>query len=88
MIINGVLYDIYRRMMENSFYYDVESVRVCDENTGKLVGWKVTYWCVEKKIFPTRMQWSCFFKETWFRNSERAAERFKNRLLEKNENNK
>lgn len=69
--------------------YDVQSKPVYDEGTGKLKGWKVSYWGVERKILPVRIQFKQFFKETWFRNSYRAACRFQSRLLARqNENTK
>lgn len=81
-------YGLYNENMRNSIIYDVESNPVYDEETGDFTGWEVTWWGVEKKICPLRIQWSRFFKETWFRNSERAAQRFKERLLKQNNNNK
>lgn len=56
---------------------------------GILYGYRVTFKAIENKIFPKRGDFCCFFKETWFRNSKRAALRFKNRLLSTfNENTK
>ena len=81
-------YGLYNENMRNSIIYDVESNPVYDEETGDFTGWEVTWWGVEKKICPVRIQWKRFFKETWFRNSERAAQRFKERLLKQNNNNK
>lgn len=88
MTIGDVLYALYNEEARRFFFYDVESNPVYDEGTGKFTGWEVTWWGVEKKICPVRIQWKHFFKETWFRNSERAAQRFKERLLKQNNNNK
>ena len=86
MIIGDVLYALYNEETRRFVFYDVESRPVYDEENGKFIGWEVTWWGVEKKIFPIRIQWKHFYKETWFRNSERAAQRFKERLLKQSNN--
>ena len=88
-MIDGVLYSLYELKMKDAFVYDVQLKPVYIEETGKLKGWEVSYWAVERKICPVRIQFKQFFKETWFRDSECAAHRFKNKLLSKqNENTK
>ena len=76
---------VLRDVMTRPVVYDVECKPVYGRHRwhGMLYirGWKVRYKAIEYKIFPNRLDTSVFFKETWFRNSERAATQFKNKLL-------
>jgi hypothetical protein len=66
-------------------YSDIKSEPVYSKQTGKLVGWRLQ-WTVLTGYYD--IDESRFFKETWFRNSNRAMCRFQNKLLRHNENTK
>lgn len=68
--------------------YDVKSMPVYDEQTKRLLGWKVLY-LANTVDTPWPVAYTRFFQEKRFRNAYRAMCRFQNKLLLKqNENNK
>lgn len=88
MVQELAVMSVIRDTMKNPIVYDVK-LNSEYRKQGVLYGHRLTFWVIENKIFPKRGDFCCFFKETWFRNSERAALRFKNRLLSTfNENTK
>ena len=70
---------------------NIRSKPLYDTQTGKLIGWNLSWDCGEPELgcLWNVAQKSRFFEERWFRNSYKAMCRFKSVLLtNQNENTK